>query len=156
VYRTGVAVLRPGAPLTKEQVIATIRECRSALSDDMLAISTGVACNPFGEIDLLALDRAHQITIVDVETASADLLFARGLSHVDWVVRNMPLVQRLYPAWAIDTSRQPRLALVAPQFPRALRSAIHQIARPAISCFRYRELDLAGGTGLFIERLDGE
>jgi hypothetical protein len=146
-------IVRPSVPLTKKQVVATLRECRSALTDDMLAIGAGVVCSPYGEIDLLALDSTRRLMVIDVQIALDDGLVARGLSHVDWVVRNVPTVQRLYPAWTIDASRQPRLTLVAPRFSLALRSGVRQIAAPAISCFRYCEVELSGQTGLLVERV---
>jgi len=154
--RTVLPMLRPGAPLTKAQVTATLRESRGALTEEMLAIGTGITCSPYGEIDLLALDRAHQLTVIDVQTTLDDGMLARGMGHVDWVARNLPIVQRLYSGWAVDLSRQPRLMLVAPRFSLALRNGIRQIAGPAITCFRYCEVELSGEVGIFVERIDGE
>ena len=142
-----------GPSLTKGQVTATLMARRTALSDDVLAIGQGIVCSPYGEIDLLALDRTQQLAIIDVQITLDDGLLARGLAHVDWAVRNLRTVQRLFPGWAIDVSRQPRLVLVAPRFSLALRSGIRQIAGPSISCFRYREVELSGEVGLFVERL---
>ena len=122
----------------------------------MGAIAAGVSCSPYGEIDLLGLDHAHQLTVIDVEIVYGDGLLLRGLSHVDWIARNLSIVQRLYQGWAIDSCPPPRLFLVAPRFSLALQSAIRQIARPAITCFSYRDVALAGGTGLLVERLGGE
>jgi hypothetical protein len=147
------AVVRPGVPLTKKQVVASLKESRSALTDDVIAIDAGVVCSPYGEIDLLALDSNHRLIVIDVQPTLDDGLVARGLSHVDWVVRNAGTVQRLFSNWPIDTSRQPRLALVAPRFSLALRSGVRQIAAPAISCFRYCEVELSGETGLLVERV---
>ncbi len=95
--RVGLAVLHAGPALTRVQVTDTLRECRNALGDDILAIGAGIACSPYGEIDLIALDLAHVLTIVEVQTRLDDGMVARGLSHVDWAVRNLPIVQRLYP-----------------------------------------------------------
>jgi hypothetical protein len=153
VARAGLAVLHPGPALTRIQVVDTLRECRNALGDDILAIGAGIACSPYGDIDLIALDRAHQLTIVDVQIRLDDGMVARGLSHVDWAVRNLPIVQRLYPNWPIDMTRPPRLVLVAPRFSLMLRSGIRQVASPAISCFRYASVDLSGETGLLVERV---
>jgi hypothetical protein len=154
--RAGVAVLRPGAPLTKDQLTATLRECQSALGDNMRAIGAGVASSPDGEIDLLALDRADQLTIIDVETTLDDGLLLRGISHVDWVMRNLANVKRMYPGWMIDASRPPRLFLVAPRFSLLLKSALRQITQPDITCFRYHEVELWGRTGILVEHLRGE
>ncbi len=151
--RTVPAAVTPGPSLTKGQVTATLMERRTVLADEILAIGPGIVCSPYGEIDLLALDRKQQLAIIDVQTTLDDGLLARGLAHVDWAVRNLRTVQRLFPGWAIDVSRKPRLVLVAPRFSLALRSGIRQIAGLSISCFRYREVDLSGEVGMFIERL---
>jgi hypothetical protein len=146
-------IVRPGMPLTRKQIVAALSESRSALTDGVAAIGAGIVCSPYGEIDLLALEDTHRLVVIDVQIMLDDGLLARGLSHVDWVVRNMGTVQRLYPNWTIDTLRQPRLALVAPRFSLALRSGVRQIAAPAISCFRYCEVELSGETGLLVERV---
>jgi hypothetical protein len=146
-------IVRPGVPLTRKQIVAALGASRSALTDDVVATGTGIVCSPYGEIDLLALDSTRRLMVIDVQITLDDGLVARGLSHVDWVVRNLGTVQRLYPNWTIDTSRQPRLALVAPRFSLALRSGVRQIAAPAISCFRYCEVELSGETGLLVERV---
>ena len=151
--RTALAVLRHGTPLAKAQLTATLSECRSALTEDLLAIGEGIVCSPYGEIDLLAVDHTNRLTVIDLQTMLDDGLVARGLSHVDWSIRNLSTVQRLYPDWIIDASRQPRLVLVAPRFSLALRSGIRQITAPAISCFRYCEVELGGEAGILVERV---
>ena len=150
---TQLVTARHERSLPKAQIIAALRDARRFFDDDLVEIGAGFACSPFGEIDLLALDRDRRLTVVEVQNALDDTLVARGLSHIDWVVRNIPTVRRLYPEWPIDSSRQPRLALVAPRFSLALRSGIRQITLPVITCFRYCEVDLAGGIGIFVERL---
>jgi hypothetical protein len=112
--RTGVPVLRRGAPLTKDQLTATFRECESAIED-------------------------HLRTML------------RGLGHVHWIRHNLSNIQRMCPDAMIDVTR-PRLCLVAPAFSRVLRSAVRQIAGPDVTCFRYHEVAVSGGTGVFVER----
>ncbi len=153
VRRPALSVLRRGTPITKGQLTETLSESRSALTEDLLAIGEGIVCSPYGEIDLLAVDHTYRLTVIDVQTMLDDTLIARGLSHVDWSIRNLATVQRLYPDWVIDASRQPRLVLVAPRFSLALRSGIRQITAPAISCFRYCEVELAGEAGILVERV---
>jgi hypothetical protein len=68
----------PRSALTRVQITDTLRECRNALGDDILAIGAGIACSPYGEIDLIALDRAHQLTIVDVQTRLDDAWLRAG------------------------------------------------------------------------------
>ncbi len=151
--RTVVGVARSAPQLTKGQIAAALMDSRSALADQLPTIGPGIVCSPYGEIDLFALDRAHQLTIIDVQTTLDDGMLARGLGHIDWTVRNLRTIRRLFPGWAIDLSRQPHLVLVAPRFSLSLRSGVRQIAAPSISCFRYCEMELSGEVGLFIERL---
>jgi hypothetical protein len=122
----------------------------------MRTIDARIPCGPRDDIDLLALDRANQLTIIDVEITGGDGLLLRGVSHVDWVMRHVALVQRMYQGWMIDGSRQPRLVLIAPQFSQLLRSAVRQITRPDVTCFRYHGVVLFGGTGIFFEPVGGE
>ena len=154
--RAGAAVLRPGEPITRDQLTATLRECQGALEDNMRAIDVRIPCCPYGEIDLLALDRTNQLTIIDVDIALADGLLLRGVSQIDWVMRNVANVQRTYQGWMIDGSRQPRLVLVAPRFSPFLRSAVRQITTPDITCFRYHGVELSGGTGILFEPVGGD
>jgi hypothetical protein len=154
--RTGVAVLRPGPPLARDLVIHTLQECRTALVADLQAIAAGAPCGPYGDIDLLALGADRGLVIIDVETTPSDGLLLRGLSHADWVVGHMPLVQRLYPGWAIDTSRPPRVLLAAPAFSPAVRGAIRRIRHQEIACFRYHVVELSGRAGILVERVAAE
>jgi hypothetical protein len=148
-----ITVMRTRPSLTRTQVIGALEACRAALGDDVLAIGPGIACSPYAAIDLLAVDRAHHVMVVEVSTALDDGIVVRGLSHVDWVVRNLDTVQRLYPGWPVDPSRPPRLSVVAPRFSLTARTAIRQLTGLSISCFRYCEVDLSGETGIFIERV---
>ena len=154
--RIGVAVLRPGARITREPLVATLQECRSALTSTLKEISAGISCDPYGDIDLIALDADDRLAIIDVETAAGDNLLPRGLAHVDWVVRHPSIVQRLCPTWSINATLVPRLLLVAPRFSPAMMGAVRQIAAPDIACFRYHDVDLSGRPGIFVEYVDTE
>jgi hypothetical protein len=151
--RSGVAVLRPGGPITKEELTATIRECQDALETNVRAIDACIPCCPSDEIDILAVDGANQLTIIDVETTLGDGLLLRGVSHIDWVVHNLANVRRRYLEWAIDISQGPRLILIAPGFSPLMRSAVRQIARSTITCFRYHSVKLSTGAGVFFEQV---
>jgi hypothetical protein len=153
--RAGVAVLRRGAPLTFDQLIATLCEHQHALDADIRVIGSRVSCAPCGEIDLLGLDQANRLVIVDVTIKSGDGLLLRGLSHLDWVGLNRSNIQRMFPDTTVDPSR-PRLCLVAPAFSRTLQGAVRQIVGLDITCFRYHELAMFGRTGLYVERCGGD
>jgi hypothetical protein len=153
--RRGVAVLRPGAPLSTRQLTATLVECQDALEPGLRALESDVPCGAFGGIDVLALDRANRLTIVDVDTAPGDQLLLRGLGHVDWAARNAATLQRMFPALAIEAAPQFRLVLVAPAFSRLTRSALAQL-KPAVTCFICHAVWISDRTGIFFEPLRSE
>jgi hypothetical protein len=152
--RPAVALLRP-APLTREQLTAFLAG-EGVLEEGLRTIDARIPCRPCGEIDLLALDRASTLTIIDFETTGHDGLLVRGLGHYDWLVSNMPNAQRMYPARGADFSRPPRLVLLAPQFSPLLRRAMRQIVRPQISWARYHTVETPGGPEIAIEPVTGE
>jgi len=144
-------LLRPASPPTKSLVIAVLQEPWGAIEEHLLAIDSSVPCSPCGVIDVLAVDAASRLVVIDVDTFAADGLLLRGLSHMEWLVRNAPNVRRMYPDRAIDFAAPPRLVLVAPRFSATVRHAVSQIAEPEIACVRYRGLDVSGWTGVFFE-----
>ena len=135
----GIALLRP-ASVTRDRLAIILREVAGALKEGLKAIDTKIPCHPCGEIDLLAVSRGSQVTIIDFDTAVNDGLLLRGIGHFDWVVRNMPNVRRMYREQAINCSLQPRLFLLAPQFSPLLRSVARQIICPQIQWVRYLSL----------------
>jgi hypothetical protein len=154
--RPRVAVLRGGTALSKEQLIATLVECRDALEEGIRACEARVVCDPYGEIDILALDRFGRLCVVDVDTLVGDGLLLRGISHVEWATRNLATLRRLFQTTALDLSRPARLILVAPRYSRVLTSALRQLAGPPIVCFKYHAVASFGGTGVFFEPLDDQ
>lgn len=153
--RGGIALLRP-ASVTKDRLAIILMESDGALEEGLSAIDAKIPCPPCGEIDLLAVDRAGRLTIIDFETTFNDSLLLRGIGHFDWVVRNMPNVQRMYRGQAVNFSLPPRLFLLAPQFSPLLRSVARQITRPQIHWVRYHTVDASGGPGILFEPVVGE
>lgn len=154
--RGGPVVLGRKTSLTRDQLAPLLREFQGALEEGLTSIDARIPCPPYGEIDLLALSRSNQLTIVDFDTKADESLLLRGISHVDWVTRSMPIVRRMYPGHTINDTLPPALVLVAPQFPPALRSAARQIAGPTISWVRYAAMESSGGLGIFFEPMEGE
>ena len=120
----------------------------------MRGIDTNIPCDPCGEIDVMALDRTNQLTIVDLDTTSNDGLLLRGIGHFDWVVRNIINLGRMYRGQAINFSLPTRLFLVAPQFSPLLKSAARQITRPQISWVKYHVVDAFGRPGILFEHVE--
>ena len=133
-----------------------VLESLVALEDGLQVVDAKIPCQPCGEIDLLAVDRAGQCAIVDFDTIANDGLLLRGMGHFDWVVRNMRNVQRMYREQAIDVSLPPRLFLLAPQFSALVRCAARQITRPAIHWVRYLTVNAPGGPGILFEPVAGD
>jgi hypothetical protein len=143
-------------PVTKDQLAVILMDFHSALDEGLRAIDEKIPCHPCGEIDLLAVDRTSQLTIIDFETTVNDGLLLRGMGHFDWVSRNMPNVQRMYRTQAVNLALPPRLFLLAPQFSPLLRRVARQITRPQIHWVRYHTLDASGGPGILFEPVVGE
>jgi hypothetical protein len=151
------AVLSPSsAPLTRNQLGAMLREAGAALEDGLRHLDSSVPCHPCGEIDILALDRANGLTIVDYEIAAADTLMLRGIAHVDWLVRNVHTIRRMYAGQVINFAAPPRVLLIAPTFSPLVRSAARQVNRPQITWVRYHVVDMGGNPSIFFERVPDE
>jgi len=153
--RAGITLLRP-ASVTKDWLTIVLTEFDGALEEGLRTIDANIPCHPCGEIDLLALDRASHLTIIDFDTTVNDGLLLRGIGHFDWVVRNLPNVQRMYREPTINASLQPRLVLLAPQFSPLVRCVARQITRPPIHWVRYLTVDTSGGPGILFEPVAGE
>src|SRR5439155_18675093 len=118
--RAGVTLLRP-ASVTKDWLTIVLTEFGDAVEEGLRTIDANIPCHPCGEIDVLAVDRANHLTIIDFDTTVSDGLLLRGMGHFDWIAHNMPNVQRMYREQAMNTSLQPRLFLLAPQFSPLVR-----------------------------------
>jgi hypothetical protein len=150
--RGGITLLRPAA-VTREQLAIILSEFCGALEEGLRPIDANIPCDSSSEIDLLAVDRASQLTIIDFDTTSNDGLLLRGIGHFDWLVRNMPNIRRIQ---ASNFSLQPRLFLLAPQFSPLLRSVARQITRPQIHWVRYHTVHVSGAPGILFEPVVGE
>lgn len=153
---SGAVLLRPAAQVSREQVAAVLKEFEGAIEAGLTGIDAGIPCAPHGEIDFLAVDRASQLTIMDFETTTGDDLLMRGLGHFDWVVRNMPILRRMFRGQAINFTLQPRVILLAPQFSARMSSVARQITRPHIYQVRYHLVETLGRTGILFEPVSVE
>jgi hypothetical protein len=153
--RGGIALLRPAA-VTRDRLASVLMELDGALEEGLRTFDAKIPCHPCGEIDLLAVDRATQLTIIDFDMTAEDGLLLRGLGHFDWVVRNLPNVQRMYREQAVNFSLPPRLVLLAPQFSAVLRTVARQITRPQIHWVRYHTVNASGGPGILFEPVGSE
>jgi len=154
---TGALLLRPAAAqVTRERIAAALKEFAGALEEGLRVIDAELACEPFGAIDLVAIDRASQLTIIDFETMSSDEILIRGLGHFDWMIRNQLNVRRMLRGQAINFSLEPRLFLLAPRFSSRVRCVARVIPRPRVDWVRYHVLETPGRPGIFFEALPAE
>lgn len=118
----------------------------------MYTIDENIPCEPYGFIDLVAVDSRDQLCIVNVDVAPKDESLLRGIAHFDWVARNTQIVRRMYRGRVIDFSAQPRLFLVAPGFSPLLKCVARRSASPEVSCVAYRIVAIPEGCGILFER----
>ena len=153
--QTPAVVLLAARPVAREQLLSLLREQPAALEEGLKVIDANLPCETPGDIELIALDSTKQLTVIDVDDKPNENLLLRGLAHLDWVVRNTPLLRRTYQGQVINFSLQPRLFLVAPDFSPLFRCALHHLQSVQINCVKYYTIGLPGGTGLFCERIWG-
>lgn len=149
-------LLQPSSAVTREQIAATLREFEGGIETGLRSIDARIPCESIGEIDLLAVDRASQLTIIDFDTTGNDDLLVRGLGHFDWALRNVPNLRRMLRGQPVNFSQEPRLVLLAPDFSPRVRSAARQLTRPQISWVRYHYVDMPGRAGILFEPLSTE
>jgi hypothetical protein len=146
-------LLRPIPQVTREQVAAILKEFDGAIEPGMTTIDSGIPCPPYDEIDLLAVDRLSQLTIIDFETTSSDDLLMRGLCHFDWALRNVANLGRMFRGQPINFSQQPRVVLLAPEFSARTRGVARHITRPYIYWVRYHLVEASDRMGLLFDPL---
>jgi hypothetical protein len=146
-------LLRASPAINRELLISLLNGNTAVLEEGMRAIDTSIPCDPFGVIDLMALDRADRLCILDVDAALNDESLLRGIAQFDWMVRNTPVVRRMYQGRVINFSAPPRLFLIAPDFSLLLKVAARRSTSPIVCCFGYRAASVPGGVGILFERV---
>lgn len=144
-------LLRSYPAFNRELLISLLNKKTAVLEDGMSAIDTDIPCDSYGAINLLAVDKFDQLCIINVDIDRNDSLLLRGIAQVDWIVRNIPIVRRMYQGRVINFSAPPRLFLVAPGFSLLLKCAAQRSENPKVCCFTYRTAAVSGGVGLLFE-----
>lgn len=146
-------LLQPSKSVTKDRLVAVLRENQDALEQGLHVVDAFVSCHPHSDIDLLATNRANQLTVIDLETGLDDALVLRGLAHCDWLHHNLAGIRRMYPGQALDMISPPRLFVIAPQFSGLVLSAARRLTALQIHWIRYHAFDTGSDTGIFFEKL---
>jgi hypothetical protein len=149
----GPLILRASSPPDRELLISLMNKNTAVLEDGMHAIDISIPCDPFGPIDLLAVDGEEQLVVIDVDSDRNNDLYLRGVAHYDWFVRNSPIIRRMYHGRVINFSAPPRVFLVAPDFSPLLRCVVRRNTSPQILCYGYRTVAVPGSTGILFERI---
>ena len=144
-------LLRPAVRITREQVAAALKEFLGAIEEGLRCLDSEISCGPGDQIDLLALDRANQLAVIDFDTSASDDLLLRGLGHLDWVSANLSNVRRMFRGQAINFSIAPRLVLLAPQFSPRVRCAARQITQLRIAWVCYHLVETPDRPGILFE-----
>ena len=145
-------ILRAASAVNRDLLVSLLDGNTAVLEEGMQSIDINIPCDPLSAIDLIAVDSLNQPVIIDVDISTDDGLLLRGISHFDWVVRNIPIVRRMYRGRTINFSAQPKLFLVAPGFSPLLKCVAERIAHPKVTCFGYRAVTVPNGTGILFER----
>jgi hypothetical protein len=146
-------LLHVSQAVSSELLISTLHRNAAVLEEGMHAIDRDIPCDPFGPIDILALDSLDQLVIIDIATEPQDSLLLRGIAQFDWFERNTSILRRMYQGRVVNFSARPRLFLVAPAFsPLLKRAAEHSTCSPVV-CFSFRTVALAGGIGVLFEKI---
>ncbi len=145
-------LLKSSQDVNRELLTSLLRDNTAVLEQGLRAIDQHVPCAPFGSMDLVGLGNLDQLCVIDVDTLASDVSLLRGIAHVDWLARNMPIIKRMYQGQSINFSIPPRLFLVAPGFSALLQCVVQRIISPRVNCFEYRTATTPGGVGILFER----
>ena len=144
-------LLQQNRSITKDQLVDVLKDSRGAFEEELRVIDLFVPCPPHSAIDLLALNSANQLTVIDLETCVDDGLVMRGLAHREWLQHNFVNVRRMYPGQMIELSSPIQLFLIAPRFSAVVQNAARQLTPLNIHWVRYQTFDIGSTTGVFFE-----
>ena len=137
----------------RDQILGFLNGSAAVLEEGLRVIDASVPCDPHGCIDLVAVDSRDQICIINVDSVQKDESLLRGIACFDWIVRNTPIVRRMYQGRVINFSAEPRLFLVAPDFSPLLQCVAQRSTSPEVCCYAYRVIAMPGGDGILFERV---
>ncbi len=127
--------LHPHPTVDRVLLISLLKINADVLEKNLRVIDVDVPCNPYGALDLLALDRFNQFCIINIDTTLNDYSLLLGIGCSSWIASNSSNLKRMYPGWPVDFSEPPRLFLVAPGFSPLLVCAANYITAPEVCCF---------------------
>jgi hypothetical protein len=138
--------------VSRELILGFLNRTAAVLEEGLRTIDINIPCDPFGCIDLVAVDSLDQLCIINADVVQQDESILRGIACSDWIVRNTSIVRRMYQGRVVNFSAEPRLFLVAPGFSPLLKCVAQRSTRPKVCCFAYRTVAMPGGLGILFER----
>jgi hypothetical protein len=148
------ALLRPVTSFSRELLGRALREFACTLEEGLRPFDANVPCDTDSSIDILAIDRLEQLVVIDYETVPDDLLLLRGISHVDWAMRNIAALRRMYRGTAINFSSPPRLCLVAPGFSSRFMNVARLFVAQPFRAMEFAVFDSPAGRGIAFTHVD--
>jgi hypothetical protein len=137
--------------VSRELILGFLNESAAVLEEGLRAIDASIPCDSFGFIDLVAVDSQGRLCIINVDVVQKDESLLLGIAYFDWIVRNTPIVRRMYQGHAINFSAQPKLFLVAPGFSPLLKCVAQRSTSPKVCCIAFRTIAMPGGIGILFE-----
>ncbi len=138
--------------VSRELMLGFLNTIPAVLEEGLRTIDANIPCDPFGCIDLVAVDSLDQLCIINADVVQQDESILRGIACSDWIVRNTSIVRRMYQGRVINFSAEPRLFLVAPGFSPLLKCVAQRSTSPKVCCFVYRTVAMPGGIGILFDR----
>lgn len=97
-----------------------------------------------GPLDVLMVDASQALVVAELKVVTDEAMLWQGLDYYDYVCQNLAGLARSYQQYNVDPSQNPRLMLIAPDFPEALVRRCKWISdQVRISLFRYQRLILS-------------
>lgn len=113
------------------------------VEDGFFPLDTHLRAGNGGLIDLLAVDAAGTLAILEIGRDGEENLLHRCLEHQGWIVGQVHFLRRLYGPERIHPFRAPRAILLSTRFSRSFLEKIAELP-VSITALAY-DLDGAGG-----------
>lgn len=134
----------PDGAVLQKLVLAQLSDFtgRVELLDQGLSSESGPLC--------LGIDEERRFVLLISTVADDDAIFVKALGRLSWVVRHQSLLARLYAKREVESSKIPRVILIAPSFSTALREAAVFVGLD-MELYQYRALELNNEKALLLD-----
>ncbi|MCL6430302.1 MAG: endonuclease NucS [Anaerolineae bacterium] len=132
--------------IRERQELEPILVSSPELIEEGLRIVAHQLPTPTGPLDILAIDDGGALVVIELknEVDDGEGPLLQALRYYDWVVENRAWIAHVYRAKDIDPQKDPRLALVAPDFSDSLKRLAKYLAVET-ELYRYQAIELPSG-----------